>query len=73
MTSAIIATNAGPDRVAPVSGVSAPVMPAQRGSGHRLPGQPAPAALSLLRQAEEGLREAELAGDASLRFSGAHL
>jgi hypothetical protein len=48
-------------------------MPAQRGSGLRRPGQPVPAALSLLTQAEEGLREAELDRDAGRRFAGAHL
>jgi hypothetical protein len=73
MTSAIIATKAGSVRVAAASGVSGPVMPAQRGSGQRRPGQPVPAALSMLKQAEEGLREAELDGDAARRFSGAHL
>jgi hypothetical protein len=73
MTSAIIATKAGSVRVAAAPGVSGPVMPAQRGSGQRRPGQPAPAALSLLRQAEEGLREAGLEADAARRFAGAHL
>lgn len=53
--------------------MSTTAVPAQRGSGYRRPGQPAPAALSLLRQAEEGLREAELDGDAARRFAGAHL
>jgi hypothetical protein len=40
----------------------------------RQPGPPpSPAARSLLRQAEEGLREAEAARDASRRFADAHL
>lgn len=73
MTSAIIARNAGAARIAVAPGVSGPVLPAQRGSGQRRPGQPAPAALALLKQAEDGLREAELDGDAARRFAGAHL
>jgi len=73
MTSAILSTTAVPAHGVAAPGVSKPVMPAQRGSGYRSPGQPAPAALSLLRQAQEGLREAELAGDAASRFAGAHL
>jgi hypothetical protein len=55
------------------AGVQGQVMPSQRGGGYRRPGGAAPAALSLLRQAEEGVREAELAVDAASRFAGAHL
>ena len=43
------------------------LVPAQAGP------PPSPAARSLLRQAEEGLREAETARDASRRFADAHL
>jgi|SRR5581483_9455770 hypothetical protein len=68
MTSATISTSTTTGTT-----TSPPVMPSQRGSGNRRPGQPVPAALSLLRQAEEGLRAAESEGNAASRFAGAHL
>lgn len=73
MTSAIISTTTLKNTGTSIPGVSKAVMPSQRGAGYRRPGRPAPAAMSLLRQAEEGLREAELSADAAYRFAGAHL
>lgn len=66
MTSAIMSITAVSSTAVPSA-----AMPSQRGDRHRRPGQPA--ARCLLRQAEECLREAEHAGDASQRFAGAHL
>lgn len=49
-------------------------IPADRASGPPVTGlSPSAAGLALLRQAGAGLREAELMGDPSLRFAGAHL
>ncbi|MBA2323974.1 MAG: hypothetical protein H0V92_08200 [Pseudonocardiales bacterium] len=51
----------------------ATMSPVPRPGGLRAGPPPSAAAQSLLRQAESGLREAELALDASRRFAAAHL